>query len=109
MQVPSWHLTTYTHTQFFILSFIKTCQKGNQNTKNTGETFGGFQRGFLNKKKTDNDVNKVSEKTAAEPEKEIATISPKSPTSDNLRIPEVQEAMKTSLFLQNKGTIEAIG
>lgn len=70
-----------------------------------GETFGGFQRGFLNKKKTDNDANKVSEKTAGEPEKEIATISPKSPASDNLRIPEVQEAMKTSSFLQNKGRL----
>ena len=70
-----------------------------------GETFGGFQRGFLNKKKTDNDANKVSEKTAAEQEKEIATISPKNPASDNLRIPEVQEAMKTSSFLQNKGRL----
>lgn len=81
----------------------KTCQKERSNAKSKAETFGGFQRGFLNKQKANShENNKVSQ---AKPEEEIPTINPKDPAPNNLRILEVQEAMKTSSFFQNKDWI----
>lgn len=74
-----------------------------QTTKNSKpQTFGGFQKGFLNKKPKNMYPKRESNNPIPTKEEQIPTIYPKQEESNSLRLPEVQKAMDTS-FLQNKG------
>ncbi|CAB3978307.1 STIP1 homolog isoform X1 [Paramuricea clavata] len=77
-----------------------TAQK--QSTESNTQTFGGFEKGFLNKKTKGKSVDPKQCKSASAKDERIPTICPKQEESNSLRFPEVQKAMETSSFLQNK-------
>ncbi|XP_028414607.1 uncharacterized protein LOC114537704 [Dendronephthya gigantea] len=65
------------------------------------QTFGGFQKGFLNKKTKPKFPKPESSNPISAKEAQIPTICPKQEESNSLVFPDVQKAMDTS-FLQNK-------
>lgn len=89
---------------------MQTYEKRKENGQSPTQTFGGFQKGFLNRKKPKGcQHGKSSEKTEPKSvlsvEEKLPTICPKDTNPDDLRIPEVQEAMKTPFLLENKGIL----